>query len=315
MKIHSYITGLHHVTATVNDVQEDIDFYTQLLGLRLVKQTVNFDNRQVYHFYYGDETGTPGTIMTTFPYKGQEVRQGIKGTGQVAITSFSIPKGSLVFWKNRLTAHKVDVQETSLMGNHLLEFADPSGLILRLIESERDPRKPWTSVDINGDTAIRGFFNVTLSVSEKEPTLDFLTEVFGFRIIFEEDNMTRMGTDDMQPGQLVDIRHDPDLNTGKNGIGTVHHVAWRIANDDELLEMRKYLTQEKKFKVTEVKDRKYFHSIYFRMPGHVLFEIATEIPGFTVDESKEELGQTLKLPEWEEPQRASIEAQLPKINL
>jgi len=308
------IKGLHHLTATVSDTKEDLVFYTGFLGLRLVKKTINFDTTTVYHFYYGNDSGTPGTIMTTFPYKGQEVRQGIKGTGQVAITSFSIPQDSLVFWKNRLAVHRIDFQENNLMGNNMLEFADPSGLILRLIESIQDPRDPWTTPEINHDHAIRGFFNVTLSIPEKEPTLHFLQEVFGFRIIAEEDHITRMGIDEMLPGQLVDIRHDSDVNTGKNGIGTVHHVAWRVANDDELWEMRRYLTEVKNLKVTEVKDRKYFHSIYFRMPGHVLFEIATEIPGFTVDESKEELGQSLQLPEWEEAQRASIEAQLPRIH-
>lgn len=313
MDTKHFIKGLHHVTATVNEAQEDFDFYTKTLGLRLLKKTVNFDNNQVYHFYYGNDTGQPGTIMTTFPYGGQDVRQGKSGSGQVAITAFSVPAQALNFWKQRLENAGVQVEEVSKFGNPSLVFKDPAGLILEIVASEEDHRNPWNTDEISPEVAIRGFYNVTLSIAEAESTFNFLENEFGFKKIGEEGNITRFAAEEGGPSNLVDIRHDPDLARGHNGIGTVHHVAWRIENDDNLLAMRKHLVEDLGFKVTEVKDRNYFHSIYFRMPGHVLFEIATIPPGFTVDESLESLGQDLKLPEWEEKNRAQIESVLPKL--
>lgn len=302
------------MTATVNDAQEDYDFYTKVLGLRLVKKTVNFDNNQVYHFYYGNEEGTPGTIMTTFPYKGQGVRVGTPGTGQVAITAFSIPVSGLAFWEARLAQHKVEVEKFRKFGQTTLQFKDPSGLVLELIVSEDDPRTPWGSDEVSTEQAIKGFHSVTLSIAEVEATFAFLEKEFGFERVGEEGNLTRFAAAGGGPGQLVDIRNDATEERGKNGIGTVHHVAWRIENDENLLEMRRHLVEDLGFKVTEVKDRNYFHSIYFRMPGHVLFEIATIPPGFQVDEDLENLGRELKLPAWEETNRTQIESVLPKIN-
>lgn len=314
MDTKTLIKGLHHVTATVSDAQEDFDFYTKILGLRLVKQTVNFDNNQVYHFYYGNEQGSPGTIMTTFPYKGQKVRQGTPGTGQVAVTAFSIPTDAFVFWENRLSEFNIDFEKEQRFGQPLLSFKDPAGLELELIGSDQDDRAPWTNSDIAGAVAIRGFYAVTLSVADLNPTIDFMTQVFGFTISQSDKNYTRLyGNDGNFAGNYVDIRQDADTPRGHNGIGTVHHVAWRVENDEALAAMRQHLVEQLNFKVTDFKDRNYFHSIYFRMPGHVLFEIATIPPGFTVDETADNLGQTLKLPEWEEKNRVQIESVLPKF--
>ena len=314
MNTKHLIKGLHHVTATVNDAQEDYHFYTQLLGLRLVKKTVNFENNQVYHFYYGNELGEPGTIMTTFPYKGQNVRQGVKGTGQVAITAFSIDVSALAFWKTRLTEHQVPFQETLKFGNTSLLFEDPSGLEIELVANTEDVRSPWESATIPAEMAIQGIFNATLSIAAPHPTFEFLIHEFGLQQIAQEGNITRFAALNGEPGQYVDIRHDANLDRGKNGIGTVHHLAWRVENDEALVTLRNRIANELGLNVTEVKDRKYFHSIYFRMPGKVLFEIATIPPGFAVDESVENLGQKLQLPDWEEVNRAQIESVLPEIS-
>ncbi|MEL6251497.1 MAG: ring-cleaving dioxygenase [Bacteroidota bacterium] len=313
-KIKEYIKGIHHVTATVNDAQEDFDFYTKLLGLRLVKKTVNFDNNKVYHFYYGTEVGAPGTIMTTFPYKDQGVRIGTIGTGQASITGFSVPMGSLNFWMDRLDRGGVDFNAISKFDKHLIQFRDPSGLILELIENDEDERSAWQSRDISREFAIRGIFNVTLLIAEKQDTEDFLMHVFGFSKGETEGSITRFIAKEGGAGQYVDIQEAVEGVRGKNGLGTVHHVAWRIETEEEQEKLREFLVDQLGMKVTEIKDRKYFRSIYFRIPGGVLFEVATIPPGFQVDEKMEELGEDLKLPDWEEGNRAEIEEALPKIN-
>ncbi len=313
MKTSNLIKGLHHVTATVDDAREDYDFYTRLLGLRLVKQTVNFDNNRVYHFYYGNAEGAPGTIMTTFPYKGEGVRRGRLGTGQISITSFSVPSGSLAFWEKRLSSHDVAVERRVKFNGPVLQFSDPSGLVLEIVGHDEDERIPWTTNEVVEENAIRGFSSVTLSVSEVDATFDFLLRVFGFEKIATDGPLTRFAVNGGGPGHFWDIRNDAGGDKGVNGIGTVHHVAWRVENDEALLTMRKALTEEWNFKVTEVKDRNYFHSIYFRIPGGVLFEVATIPPGFTADETIESLGGELKLPAWEEKNRKEIEAHLPSF--
>lgn len=314
MDTTQFIKGLHHVTATVDDAQEDFDFYTKLLGFRLVKKTVNFDNNQVYHFYYGNEAGQPGTIMTTFPYKGHNIRDGIIGTGQVKITGFSTPKTAIDFWKTRLKEAGITTEESTKFGNPTLSFKDPSGLILEIIGNDHDDRDPWTTDEVNKEVALRGIYNVTLSIAEVKSTFDFLEKEFSAKKVGTEGKITRYEVGDGAAGGIVDVLDDADAVKGLNGIGTVHHVAWRIENEDNLKELRRHLVDDLGFKVTEVKDRNYFRSIYFRMPGHVLFEVATIPPGFDVDESLEELGQALKLPEWEEPNRAQIESILPKLS-
>ncbi len=312
--MQNFIKGLHHLTATVNDAQEDYDFYTQLLGLRLVKTTVNFDNNQVYHFYYGNKQGDPSTIMTTFPYKGQGVRDGVKGTGQVMITSFSIAREAIDFWKARFTTHGLAFSEVEKFGNPVLRFEDPSGLELELVGNDHDDRAPWNEGHINGENAIKGLYAVTLSIAEVGATYQFLRETFGFVEVATEGNVKRFRTlNGGEAGTLVDIREDKGHKRGLNGLGTVHHVAFRIETNQEQMQLRTHLVDNLGLKVTELKDRKYFQSIYFRIPGGVLFEVATVGPGFVVDESIEHLGEELKLPAWEEVNRAQIENNLPTI--
>lgn len=309
------LLGLHHVTASVTDAQEDLDFYAGLLGLRLVKKTVNFDNHTVFHFYYGDEHGTPGTIWTTFPYKGYRVPIGRRGAGQVTETAFSVPIGSMEAWRSRLSSRGTVVTEAGTrFGEAVIAFEDPSSLAIELIETAADNRTPWTTGQVGALMAIRGVHSVSLTIHQAPRSVAFLSEVLGWQVIGEEDGRTRLGIGTGGPGQAVDILHDPDAPAAMNGLGTVHHVAMAIGTPEEQLEARAALLR-RGVAVTEVRDRQYFLSIYFREPGGVLYEIATMKPGFAVDEPPTELGTTLKLPPWEEPYRAEIEARLPSVKI
>lgn len=311
MELQNIIKGLHHVTATVNDAQEDYDFYTKLLGLRLVKETVNFDNEAVYHFYYADEIGTPSTVFTTFPYKDQGVRQGVIGNGQVVQTSFSVPHDALDFWEKRLKNNELSYSKTERFGLKTLVFTDPSGLILDLTANPQDVREDhvWSTDDIPKSKAIKGIHSVTFSVEDGEATEKFL-KTFGYRKVMGENNLTLYEVGYGGPGNSVIMRNNPDGDTGINGLGTVHHVAHRVADLDTLENVRSYIADDLGMDITEVKDRKYFKSIYFRIPGNVLFEVATEKPGFLIDEDKDELGSSLKLPDWQEVRRGEIEKNL-----
>jgi glyoxalase family protein len=307
------ILGLHHVTATVDDAQADLDFCLERLGLRLVKKTVNFDNHHVYHFYYGTERGVPGTIWTTFPYKGRGVRAGTKGAGQVVTTSFSVPAGSLAYWRGRLHEAGVTVGEArSRFGEEVLPVTDPSGLHFELVGSARDDRAPWDGGGVPVESAIRGLHSVTLLVHELDPTLQFMAGLLGYAMVHEEGTRTRVAVNGDVAGHLVDIVVDPDAPPADNGLGTVHHVAMAIDSEDEQLVLRDELVLMGA-QVTPVRDRCYFKSIYFREPGGVLFEVATMQPGFASDEPLEALGRALKLPPWEEPHRAAIEAGLESV--
>jgi glyoxalase family protein len=307
------IKGLHHVTATVNDSQEDLNFYTQFLGLRLVKKTVNFDNNQVYHFYYGTEKGDPGTIMTTFPYRDQGVRQGTQGSGQVTSTAFSVPAHSLDYWEHRLHYFNIPLQQSGQrMGQELLQFHDPSGLVIELVGDQDDERLPWTQADVPPRYAIRGLHSVTLSQRDPEATLRLMTEVFNFQQTAVSGNRICLEVNGGGAGKRIDILVEPHREKGKNGIGTVHHVALAVENDAIHGALHDYLKTQG-YKVTDIKDRKYFRSVYFREPGGVLIEVATVSPGFLTDETYEELGQALKLPNWEEVKRGEIEQALPEI--
>jgi glyoxalase family protein len=307
------VRSLHHVTATVSDAQDDLDFYTGLLGQRLVKKTVNFDNIRVYHFYYGDERGTPGTIMTTFPYAHLGVRRGVHGAGQITVTSFSVPHRSLPFWRSRLAAAGAPFhEESSAFGEDVLVFNDPSGLTIRLVGTAEDARAPWLKDDIDASNAVRGIHGVSLTVREPRATLSFMSDLMETAVVGESEGTMRVAVNGNLPGRLVDIVAAGDAAAAVNGLGTVHHVAFAVDDPDQQLEMRRELLR-RGVRVTEVMDRQYFRSIYFREPGGVLFEVATIPPGFTADEGISELGSSLKLPPWEESNRAAIEAGLPAV--
>src|SRR6185503_12970793 len=289
------ILGLHHVTATVDDAQADLDFCIELLGMRLVKKTVNFDNHNVYHFYYGTEVGTPGTIWTTFPYKGYGVRVGAKGAGQVVTTVFSVPVGSLAFWRDRIRHAGVAWNDLEAhFGEPAIGFNDPSGLRFELIANDRDDRSQWTDV-IGHESAVRGIHSVQMMVREAKPSVDFLTGVLGYTIVGTAANRTRVGAGGDGPGHIIDVIEDNNAKPAVNGLGTVHHVAMAIGTGEEQLTLRDELARLG-VGVTDVRDRCYFTSIYFREPGGVLFEVATMQPGFMVDEAKYSLGRGLKLP-------------------
>lgn len=307
------LIGLHHVTATVDDAQDDLDFCLGGLGLRLVKKTVNFDNHHVYHFYYGDERGTPGTIWTTFPYKDRGVAPGAKGAGQVTVTSFSVPIGSLDSWRVRLGARAVAVTDIAeRFGDPVVRFADRSGLTFELIATRKDDRTPWLADGLDRASAIRGLHSVTMVVRESAKTIDLMTKLLGYTVVGEMDSRIRLAVNGGGPGRTIDVAHHADADLARNGLGTVHHVAMAIGSADEQLRLRGELIRYG-CKVTEVRDRCYFQSIYFREPGGVLFEVATVQPGFTVDEPVASLGLDLKLPPWEEPHRAGIEAALTPV--
>jgi glyoxalase family protein len=313
------ILGLHHVTATVADAQADLDFAKDALGLRLVKKTVNFDNTGVYHFYYGDERGRPGTLWTTFPYKGMNVPEGVRGEGQITVTSLSVPESALPFWAARLRARGIRVQDSVRFGDPSLLAADPSGLSIELVGTTEDAREPWTRGSVPADKAVRGLHGVTLTVHEARPTVDFIRSLFPTEVVADltlgpggAAGRVRLAVGGDGPGHFVDINHADGLGPAQNGMGTVHHVAFAIADPDAQLRLREELVR-REIRVTPVMDRQYFRSIYFREPGGVLFEVATLDPGFATDEPVAELGRGLKLPPWAEPRRNDIAAALPKI--
>ena len=308
------ILGLHHVTATVSDAQEDLDFATGALGLRLVKKTVNFDNHGVYHLYYGNENGTPGTVWTTFPYRDQGVPIGQKGLGQITVTSFSVPAGPLDFWRNRLEGRGLPVGEPPpRFGEESLVVTDPSGLAIELVATNGDRRVPWTGNGVPLTAGVRGLHSVTLQSRAPGLTRRLMTGLLGFRLVDETKGRVRMGIGGDDAGKLVDIVDSPGAPPARNGLGTVHHVAFAVSDEDEQLRLREELIRQG-LAVTEVLDRCYFRSVYFREPGGILFEVATMKPGFTVDEDLDSLGSSLKLPPWEEQNREEIEAVLPRVN-
>ncbi len=307
------VQQLHHVTATVDRAQPDLDFCERLLGLRLVKRTVNFDNHSVYHFYYGTGAGAPGTIWTTFPYHGWGVVQGTHGAGQVVATAFAVPAGALRFWRDRLATAGIAATEAApRYGAPVLALRDPSGLVLELIEDARDGRAPWDEV-VPAEAAIRGLHSITLLLHGRAPTIGLMTGLLGCEAVAEEGTRTRLRAGADAPGHLVDLLEDPAAPPARNGLGTVHHVAFAIESPEAQLALRAELVAAGR-EVTEVRDRTYFQSIYFREPGGVLFEVATTAPGFAVDEAPGSLGQSLRLPPWEEPHRTAIEATLPRLD-
>ena len=315
----SGILGLHHVSAIAGDPQRNLDFYAGVLGLRLVKRTVNFDDPQTYHLYYGDEVGTPGSIMTFFPWPG--ARRGRAGAGQVAVVSFAILPGAVGFWVERLLRHGVEYQQPVRRGGgqhaeQVIAFRDHDGLMLELVASAgAEARGAWDGAPgIARDQAIHGFHGVTLWIDKAEATERVLVDTMGFMPLREEGTTHRFTIGDRLPGTYVDVRAVGGFGVGAGGAGTVHHVAFALESDDAELEMRERVIGAG-LSPTPVIDRNYFRSVYFREPGHVLFELATNPPGFAIDEPVEQLGERLMLPPQYEPHRAEIEAVLPRIHL
>ncbi len=306
------IPGLHHVTVVAGDPQRNLDFYAGVLGLRLIKRTVNFDAPDVYHLYYGDDLGRPGTIITFFPFPG--AARGRRGAGQATTVAFSIPAGALDYWTNRLKGHGLTLErpETRLDGA-ALRFVDHDGLQIELVAgSGRDDRPGCAAGPVPVEHAIRGFDRVTLSVRDPEPTARFLTRTLGLRVVDADGDRVRYAAAAGGPGTLVDVVAVPDAAPGVVAAGTVHHIAWRTPDDEQEKAWQRKL-RGLGYDVTDVRDRQYFHSIYFNEPGGVLFEIATDVPGFAVDESPDALGTALKLPPWLEPQRPALERALPPL--
>jgi glyoxalase family protein len=308
------IPGIHHVTAIASDPQRNVNFYTNTLGLRLVKLTVNFDDPSTYHLYFGDEQGNPGTLMTFFPWPG--ATRGQRGTGQVAATAFAVPEGALDYWESRLKERGTPVfGRQRRFGQEVLPFVDPDWMPLELVAgSGTGASTPWAEGGIPLDYAIHGFDSVTLWEKDPAPSLDLLTQTMGFKLVGDDGPRTRLRASQDEAGALVDLFHLPKQDRGTLGAGTVHHVAWRTQNQSEQLAWRQDVAKLG-LRVTPVIDRQYFRSIYFREPGGVLFEIATDPPGMDWDEPMESLGTGLRLPSQLEPQRAAVEAALPDLVL
>ena len=305
------IPGIHHVTCITRDVQKCTDFYVSVLGLRFIKKSINQDLPDTYHIYFGDYLGTPGTAMTFFGWPTWP-RQRV-GSGQVTTVSFAVPDGSLGFWNERLRKLGVDHSEVDRFGTHALALKDPDGIELELVAQASDERwKPWPDGPIDRDHAVRGFHSVTLTVAEAAATANLLTSTMGFRQSAGEGNRTRFETGAGGPHSILELVESPEGPVGEESTGTVHHVAWRTPDADSQVSWRELLLRAGR-NVTPVIDRWYFKSIYFREPGGVLFEIATDGPGFTVDESPEKLGTKLSLPPWFQVRREELDDILPPI--
>jgi glyoxalase family protein len=304
--MRNIITGLHHVTALTSDAQQNVDFYAGILGLRLVKKTINFDAPDVYHLYYGNETGSPGTILTFFPFHG--ISPGTKGKGQVTVTSFSVSQNSLEYWTKRLKKFNITYEDPAeRFDNELyIYFEDFDGLGIELIANTSDKRKAFTYGQIPPENAIKGFYSISLSEEGYERTAGLLTDQMDYKLVSEKGNRFRFSPNS-QPGGFVDILCSPESLRGVGGAGTVHHVAFATRDDNSQLEFREKLLSRGVVNPTPVIDRQYFHSVYFREPGGILFEAATSDIGFTLDETPEHLGEGLKLPPWEEMNRHEIE--------
>ena len=306
------ILGLHHITAIAGDAQRNYDFYTKTLGFRLVKKTVNFDDPQTYHFYFGDEVGSPGTILTFFPWAN--VRQGKNGVGMATEIGYSVRKGSLDFWKSRF--EKLNIRHDIIserFGEKYLSFQDTDGLWLNLIETKlKDERKGRETDEIKAEVAIKGFHTITLTLNNIKATATILTEVFGYKQVERDDNLYRYETDAVENAAIVDLLEMPEAQIGINAAGTNHHIAFRVKDEEDLMAIREKIV-DSGLHITEKINRDYFFSLYFREPGGVLFEIATDNPGFATDETVENLGSSLQLPDQYEPMRDQIVKGLPKL--
>lgn len=322
MNSTNQMSGIHHVTAICSNPQKNIDFYTKLLGLRLVKLTINFDDPTTYHLYYGDEIGHPGTILTFFPWS--DAPKGYRGTGQAITTSFLIPPDSIDFWRDRLKKNDICFEGPTKRFDddneeQVIKLYDPDGLELELIahpSAKENDERFWKDGPISYENGIRGFYSVSLSEEGYERTSEILNEL-GYKMVKSEGNRFRFQQENSQPStgaKILDVLCLPDTTYGRIGIGTVHHIAFRTLSDENQISIRKNIIKIG-LNPTPVMDRTYFHSVYFREPGGVLFEIATDPPGFTVDQKVQDLGKKLMLPRWLEPVRERLEKVLPKIEL
>ncbi|MCM3655159.1 ring-cleaving dioxygenase [Metabacillus litoralis] len=294
--------GIHHITAIVGHPQENVDFYAGVLGLRLVKKTVNFDDPGTYHLYFGNEGGKPGTIITFFPWA--DAYQGKIGDGQVGVTSYVVPKEAMGFWEKRLEKFKIPFTKTERFGEQYLEFDDPHGLHLEIVEREEGEVNPWHFGDVTPDVAIKGFGGATLLSKQPEKTAELLEKIMGLEQVGKEGDFIRFRSSS-DIGNIIDLKVTT-IGGGRMGVGTVHHIAWRAQDDQDQLDWKKYI-EGYGYGVTPVQDRNYFNAIYFREHGEILFEIATDPPGFAHDESQETMGEKLMLPDQYEQHREQIE--------
>jgi catechol 2,3-dioxygenase-like lactoylglutathione lyase family enzyme len=311
------ILGIHHVTAITGDAQKNVDFYAGVLGQRLVKVTINFDDPSSYHLYYGDDLGRPGTAMTFFAWPGapQLSRERRRGTRLVTATTYAAPIGALSFWRERLQDGGVTTEIVERFGKPVLSFEDPDGLAIEIAEQEGVESRPfWDGAGIESEYALRGFHSVTMTHSDAALTQDFLGGVMQWKVIETQGERTRFQIGDgNQPGAWVDVLHSSAMRGGM-GPGFVHHVAWRVADDEAQKEWHEKIAKLGA-NISPVMERFYFRSIYFREPGGVLFEIATDKPGFATDETSEKLGTQLQLPPWLEASREQISKALPRLQL
>ncbi|MBY6136863.1 VOC family protein [Nocardioides marinus] len=304
------IQGLHHITSMAADANENNSFFTKVLGLRRVKKTVNFDAPEFYHLYYGDEAGTPGSVMTYFPFG--RMPRGTRGIGEVGITEFAVAKGSLSYWKNRLSAFDVKgLEQTMAFGENRLTFDGPDGDSFALVESDPRGRTPWTGADIPGETGILGFHGARFRLRNAAATGELL-EFMGYQKVESGHGLTRYAVEGGNAADTIDLEELPNSPVAGEGAGSVHHIAFAVENRTVQETVRKALL-DTGYQVTPVIDRDYFHAIYFRTPGGVLFEIATNEPGFNRDEDSAHLGEALKLPARYEPYRQQIEQLLPPV--
>lgn len=298
-------TGIHHITAIVGHPQENVDFYAGVLGLRLVKKTVNFDDPGTYHLYFGNQGGEPGTIITFFPWAN--AFQGKIGAGQVGVISFVVPTGALSFWENRLGKLNINFAKEQRFNETYITFEDPHGLQLELVERQAGKQNDFAFGDVTPEVAIKGFAGATLLSARPEQTAKTLEEVMGLEKVGEEGDFTRFRSSS-ELGNIIDLKTTP-LGRGEMGVGTVHHIAWRANDDQDQVEWQEFVRNQG-YGVTEVKDRNYFNAIYFREHGEILFEIATDPPGFAHDESLETMGENLMLPAQYEQHREKVEESL-----
>jgi glyoxalase family protein len=305
--------GIHHVTAIAGDPVKNLSFYTSDLGLRFVKKTVNFDDPSTYHFYFGDETGHPGTILTFFTSKNAAAHQ--RGVGEASQTAFRVPLRSIGYWTDRFIEKGISCgKPEQRFGETVVPFTDQDGMALALIGIANAENEPgWSNGDIPSEHAIRGFQGVTLLLGSAQKTAAILTDVFGFHEVAREGSTIRFTAASDIKGSVVDIHENAEVPRHHQGRGSVHHIAFRVADDAQQAQMSEKLIRDHARHPTEQKDRKYFRSIYFREPGGVLFEIATDIPGFAVDEPVEALGRNLQLPKFLESRRKEIEGELPNL--